>query len=58
MKHKKQHWIPQSYLQEWCDQNTPEGYNKYIWAFMTDGSNVKKRALRIFFTNKICILYV
>lgn len=31
MKHKKQHFVPQSYLRAWCDPRTPSGHEPYIW---------------------------
>jgi hypothetical protein len=40
---KKQHWIPQSYLQEWCDPDVPQGYNNYVWVFNADGKSSKKK---------------
>ncbi|MBU3145990.1 DUF4238 domain-containing protein [Clostridium sp. CF012] len=50
MDYKKQHWIPQSYLEEWCDPNTPKAYDKYVWRFKSDGSDPKKKAPKnIFF---------
>jgi hypothetical protein len=36
--HKKQHWIPQSYLSAWCDPNTPPGQRPYVWVLPKDGS--------------------
>ena len=38
-KHKKQHFIPRSYLESWCDPKTPHGQNPYIWLFSKDGEN-------------------
>lgn len=43
MKYKKQHYIPQSYLESWCDPETPEGYDKYVWMFDYNGETVKRR---------------
>lgn len=43
MKNKKQHWIPQSYLQEWCDPDVPEGQSKYVWIFSIDGMMFKRK---------------
>ncbi|MBI4381393.1 MAG: DUF4238 domain-containing protein [candidate division NC10 bacterium] len=42
--HKTQHFIPQSYLRAWCDQNTPEGQEPYVWLFSSDGSNPRRKA--------------
>jgi len=30
-QHKKQHYIPKSYLKEWCDPNIPQNYSPYLW---------------------------
>ena len=43
-EHKKQHFVPRSYLQAWCDPNTPEGQEPYVWVFSKDGSNPRRRA--------------
>ncbi len=42
--YKKQHTIPESYLKAWCDPNTPEGHEPFVWMFSKDGQQVKKRA--------------
>jgi len=44
MKHKKQHYIPQSYLESWCDPDTPDRQTPYVWQFTKDGANVRKKA--------------
>ncbi|MGD6831002.1 DUF4238 domain-containing protein [Sutcliffiella halmapala] len=50
MKYKKQHYIPQSYLESWCDSNIPEGYDEYVWMFSADGESVtRKNPKNIFF---------
>lgn len=43
-KHKKQHFIPSSYLEAWCDPNTPPKQTPYVWMFSKDGSQVSKKA--------------
>ncbi len=43
-KHKKQHYIPSSYLKAWSDNNCPAGQTPYIWIFDADGSNPRKKA--------------
>lgn len=43
LKYKKQHYIPQSYLDSWCDTKIPEGYDKYVWMFDYSGEIVKKK---------------
>ena len=42
--HKKQHFVPRSYLKAWCDPNTPEGQEPYVWVFSWDGSNPRRKA--------------
>jgi Protein of unknown function (DUF4238) len=42
--HKKQHFIPRSYLKAWCDPNTPAKQTPYVWQFSKDGTKVKKKA--------------
>jgi uncharacterized protein DUF4238 len=44
MKHKKQHFIPKSYLKAWCDPNTPPTQEPYVWQFTYDGSKSSKKA--------------
>jgi hypothetical protein len=43
-KHKKQHFIPSSYLEAWCDPNTPAGQTPYVWRFSKDGNQISKKA--------------
>ena len=42
--HKKQHFVPQSYLRAWCDPNTPAGQEPYVWLFNKDGSVLRRKA--------------
>lgn len=44
MEKKKQHLVPQSYLEAWCDPTTPEGQTPYVWVFDKDGSTVRRKA--------------
>ncbi|MBA7640703.1 hypothetical protein ES703_48374 [subsurface metagenome] len=41
---KGQHYVPQCYLGEWVDPNTPIGYEPYVWIFDRDGRNRRKKA--------------
>ena len=43
-KHKKQHYIPSSYLKAWCDPSVPKHQTPYVWRFDLDGSNPKRKA--------------
>jgi len=44
VEHKKQHFVPQSYLKAWCDLSTPPGHEPYVWRFSKDGSDVRRNA--------------
>ncbi len=52
MKHSRQHIIPASYLQAWCDPSTPQGQTPYVWVFSKDGSEHRKRAPEKLFTER------
>ena len=41
--HKKQHWVPRAYLAAWCDPDTPEGHDPYVWRFAKDGLERDKK---------------
>ncbi len=43
-KHKRQHFVPSSYLEAWCDPNTPSGQTPYVWRFSKEGGQVTKKA--------------
>jgi uncharacterized protein DUF4238 len=43
-KHKKQHFVPQSYLRAWCDPEAPAGQTPYVWRFSKDGSIAQRKA--------------
>src|SRR5262245_37854393 len=44
VEHKRQHFVPQSYLKAWCDPTTPVGQEPYVWLFLKDGSEVRRKA--------------
>ena len=52
MEHKKQHWIPRSYLAAWCDPSTPEHHTPYVWRFTKDGKSRKRKAPKNIFHEK------
>lgn len=53
-KHKKQHFIPRSYLKAWCDPETPKGQEPYVWQFSKDGKAVKNKSPEnIFYENEM-----
>jgi len=41
---KKQHYVPQFYLREFVDPNTPSGQEPYVWVFSKDGKTKQRRA--------------
>jgi len=41
---KKQHYVPQFYLREFLDPNTPKGQEPYVWVFAKDGKKKQRRA--------------
>ena len=52
MKHKNQHTVPQSYLKAWCDPESPDGYEPYLWICNRGGAGSKKKAPAKVFTEK------
>lgn len=44
MKHKTQHWIPQSYLAAWTDPDVPDGQEPFVWVVPKDGGTPRKKA--------------
>jgi len=41
---KDQHFVPQCYLRQFVDPNTPPQYEPYVWVFSKDGRKKKKKA--------------
>jgi len=41
---KKQHYVPQFYLREFVDPNTPAGHEPYVWVFSKTGNLEERRA--------------
>src|SRR5258707_14478644 len=41
---KNQHYVPQFYLKEFVDPNTPSGQEPYVWVFSKDGKTRQRRA--------------
>lgn len=37
-RHKKQHYVPASYLKAWCDPNVARTRTPYVWIFDKEGS--------------------
>jgi hypothetical protein len=52
MKHKRQHFIPTSYLEAWCDPSSPADQTPYVWRFSKDGQEVKNKAPKKIFYEK------
>lgn len=44
MEHKNQHFVPKSYLNAWCDPDTPSGQTPYVWLFERDERVGRKKA--------------
>lgn len=42
--HKRQHWVPRSYLSAWIDPVRPEGHEPFVHLFSRDGSTHERRA--------------
>lgn len=42
--HKSQHYVARSYLEAWCDPDTPELQTPSVWTVSRDGQNVRRRA--------------
>lgn len=48
--HKKQHYVPASYLKAWVDPDCPEAHEPYVWVFPKEGGQSRRRAPRNLFT--------
>src|SRR5215211_6045079 len=44
MGHKRQHYVPLSYLQAWCDPKCPRGQAPYVWLTPVAGGPPKKKS--------------
>ncbi len=44
MNNVQHHIIPKSYLQAWCDENTPDKQEPYIWIFDNTTHTFKRKA--------------
>lgn len=44
MRNKRQHIVPRSYLNAWCDPQCPEGQTPYVWVFSKDGTEVDNKS--------------
>lgn len=42
--YKRQHYVPQCFLREFVDPNTPIGYEPYIWIFNKNGKNRRNKS--------------
>lgn len=49
-EHKKQHWVPRSYLKAWADPGTPSEQEPYTWVFPKEGGEGRRRAPSNLFT--------
>lgn len=41
---KKQHWVPDSYLQAWADSNRPEHHEPFVHLFDRQGGNHRRKS--------------
>src|SRR5215208_6696699 len=44
MGHKRQHYVPRSYLEAWCDPDCPPKQRPYVWRFSKGGGQVRKKS--------------
>ena len=59
LSHKRQHWVPQSYLKAWCDPATPEGQESFVWRFEKDGnSRARKSPKNIFHATNLYTIHL
>lgn len=49
--HKKQHYVPATYLAAWNDPDTPSGHKPYVWAFPKENGEPRRRAPWYLFTH-------
>jgi hypothetical protein len=43
-EHKSQHFVARTYLKSWCDPETPDRMEPYVWVFDGDGSHGRPKA--------------
>lgn len=43
-EHKSQHFVPRTYLAGWCDPETPDKMEPYVWVFDKDGTKGRRKA--------------
>lgn len=48
--HKRQHFVPKSYLSAWTDPSSPAGQTPYVWIFSKSGGDGKRKAPENIFT--------
>jgi hypothetical protein len=48
--HKRQHYVPASYLKAWCDTACPPHHTPYVWIFDKNGNNAHAKAPENIFT--------
>lgn len=44
MEKKRQHFVPSSYLEAWCDPDIPAKYDPFVWVHSEDGAAIQKKA--------------
>lgn len=59
MDYKKQHWVPQSYLQAWYDPDVPTGQDNFVWVYTSEGNSFKRKAPKnIFFEPEMYTIHL
>ncbi len=49
---KTQHWVPQSYLLDWCDPATPAAHEPYVWVYGKDARRGRNKAPKNLFAEQ------
>ena len=42
--HRRQHYLPQSYLQAWTDPECPANHEPYVWIFDREGKEGRAKS--------------
>jgi len=50
MDFKNQHFVTEAYLREWCDPETPQGYDPYVWIVSKKDRIAKRKSPKKIFS--------